>query len=393
LSVESGQERGVHPRWSDAVCRGRNGRPAQTRGLIGVLGGEGIGPDVMGAALEVLEAARSAGGSDFEIRQGGAIGRDAELMTGRALTEEVAAFCAGLFDEGGVLLCGPGGGRFVYDLRRRFDLFCKISPLKPMGCLLEAGRLKSRCVEGVDILIVRENVGGVYQGDWRETAHERDGRVCEHAFRYSEVQVRRLLDAAASLAAQRRGNLAVVVKEGGIPAVSALWRDIGNDAASRAGVAPSFVDIDLAAYRLVADPLSFDVLAAPNLFGDVLADVGAVLLASRGMSFSGNFAESGAAVYQTNHGSALDLAGQGRANPIGQIASTAMMLRESFGLAREAAWIEDAVEETLRLGFRTFDIAEPGATIVGTAELGQRIAAEVERRARPGGEPPAATGR
>ncbi len=101
------------------------------------------------------------------------------------------------------------------------------------------------------------------------------------------------------------------------------------------------------------------------------------------MSFSGNFAEGGAAVYQTNHGSAVDLAGQGRANPVGQIASAAMMLRESFGLAREAAWIEAAVEETLRLGFRTFDIAEPGATIVGTAELGRRIASEVGRRAQP----------
>jgi 3-isopropylmalate dehydrogenase len=315
------------------------------------------------------------------------IGRDAELMTGRALTDEVAAFCEGVFGDGGAVLCGPGGGRFVYDLRRRFDLFCKISPLKPVGCLFEAGPLKARCVEGVDILIVRENVGGVYQGDWRETAHERDGRVCEHAFRYSEVQVRRLLEAAASLAAQRRGRLAVVVKDGGIPAISALWRDVGRDAASRSGVAATFVDIDLAAYRLVSDPLAFDVLAAPNLFGDVLADVGAVLVASRGMSFSGNFAPNGAAVYQTNHGSAIDLAGQGRANPVGQIASAAMMLRESFGFEREAAWIEAAVEEVLRLGFRTFDIAEPGATVVGTAELGRRIAAEVARRANEGGLP------
>jgi 3-isopropylmalate dehydrogenase len=381
LSVESGQERGV--RWSDAVCRVRNGRPGAARGLIGVLPGEGVGPDVVGAALEVLEAVRSAGGADFEIRSGGAlpIGRDAELLTGRALSEQVAAFCEGVFAEGGAVLCGPGGGRFVYDLRRRFDLFCKISPLKPFGCLLEAGRLKSRCVEGVDILIVRENVGGVYQGEWRETADAQEGRVCEHAFRYTETQVRRLLGAAASLAAGRRGQLAVVVKDGGVPSVSALWRDIGREAASRAGVSATFVDIDLAAYRLVSDPLAFDVLAAPNLFGDVLADVGAVLLASRGMSFSGNFAESGAAVYQTNHGSALDLAGQDRANPVGQIASAAMMLRESFGLAREAACIEAAVEEVLRLGFRSFDVAEPGATVVGTAELGRRIAAETARRA------------
>jgi 3-isopropylmalate dehydrogenase len=393
LSVESSEERGVHRCWSDVVS-GRSGRPGSARALIGVLPGEGIGPEVVGAALEVLEAVRSAGGGDFEIRSGGtmSIGRDAELMSGRALTEEVAAFCAGVFADGGAVLCGPGGGRFVYDLRRRFDLFCKISPLKPVGCLLEAGPLKARCVDGVDILIVRENVGGVYQGDWRETAHERDGRVCEHAFRYSESQVRRLVDAAASLAARRRGKLAVVVKDGGIPTVSALWRDLGREAASRAGVAATFVDIDLAAYRLVADPLAFDVLAAPNLFGDVLADVGAVLLASRGMSFSGNFAENGAAVYQTNHGSALDLAGQDLANPLGQIASAAMMLRESFGFAREAAWIEAAVEEVLRLGFRTSDIAEPGATVVGTAELGRRVAAEGARRAAAGGPSAAPTG-
>ena len=133
MSVESGEERGVRPRWRDAVCRGRDSRPGAGRALIGVLPGEGIGPEVMGAALAVLDAARSPG-VEFEIRSGGTmpIGRDAELVNGRALTEEVAAFCQGVFDDGGAVLCGPGGGRFVYDLRRRFDLFCKISPLKPV---------------------------------------------------------------------------------------------------------------------------------------------------------------------------------------------------------------------------------------------------------------------
>ena len=379
MSVESGAEKGIR-RWSDAVCRERRGG---VRARIGVLPGEGIGPEVLGAAMDVLSAAQSAGGAPIELCTGGAIGRDAELMTGRALTEEIAAFCAGLFEDGGAILCGPGGGRFVYDFRRRFDLFCKISPLKPIRSVVEAGRLKARVLDGVDILVVRENVGGVYQGEWSERSHESDGRICEHAFRYSERQVRRLLDAAASLAARRRGHLSIVVKDGGVPSISALWRDLGAEAAAREGIKAAFVDIDHAAYRLVSDPAALDVVAAPNLFGDVLADVGAVLLASRGMSFSGNFSETGAAVYQTNHGSALDLAGTDRANPVGQIASVAMMLRESFGLAREASWIEEAVEEVLRLGFRTFDIAEPGATIVGTAELGRRIAAEVERRARP----------
>ena len=244
--------------------------------------------------------------------------------------------------------------------------------------------MKAQSVAGADILLVRENVGGVYQGEWRETADERDGRLCEHSFRYSERQVRRILGVAARLAAGRRGRLAVVIKDSGVPGMSALWRDLGREEAAAAGVEVGFVDIDLAAYRLIQDPLSFDVIAAPNLFGDVLADLGAVLLSSRGVSFSGNFSEAGAAVYQTNHGSALDLAGQGRANPLGQIASLAMMLRESFGLAREADWIDAGVEEVMRQGFRTFDVAEPGTTVVGTAEMGERIAAAVRRQAQPG---------
>lgn len=369
-------------RWTDEVFREpRRGVP-EGRLTVGVLPGEGIGPEVIAAALSVLAAVESREGACFEVCTGGPIGRDAELLSGRALTEDVAAFCDHVFARGGAVLAGPGGGRFVYDLRRRFDLFCKLSPVRPIEPLLETGRLKACIVAGADILLVRENVGGVYLGEWRETADEREGRVCEHSFRYSERQVRRLLEVAARLAAARRGRLTVVVKEAGIPGVSALWRDLGREVAARAQVEVGFVDIDLAAYRLVQEPLSFDVIAASNLFGDVLADLGAVLLSSRGLSFSGNFSEEGAAVYQTNHGSAMDLARQGLANPIGQIASLAMMLRESFGLTREAGWIEAAIHEVLRLGFRTFDIAGQGTTIVGTAEMGERIASAVERLAR-----------
>jgi 3-isopropylmalate dehydrogenase len=372
--------------WSDAIVREERRSPARTdRRTVGVLPGEGIGPEVISAALSVLGAVESSGSVRFEIRTGGPIGRHAELCSGRALTDEVIGFCQEVFGCGGAVLAGPGGGRFVYDLRRRFDLFCKLSPLRPVEPLLTAGRLKDRAVAGADILMVRENVGGIYQGEWRETGDERDGRVCEHTFRYTERQVRRILDVAATLAASRRGKLSVVVKESGIPGVSALWQQIGREAALRSQVEVEFLEIDLAAYRLVQEPLSFDVIATPNLFGDILADVGAVLLASRGVSFSGNFSEDGAAVFQTNHGSAPDLAGQGRANPIGQIASVAMMLRESFGLPREADWIESAVAEVVKHGFRTFDIAEEGATVVGTAEMGDLIGTAVRRLAQAGG--------
>jgi 3-isopropylmalate dehydrogenase len=368
-------------RWTDAVFRER---PRASGTLtVGVLPGEGVGPDVIAAALAVLSAVESMSDARFETSTGGAIGRASEASSGRALTDDVCGFCDEVFQRGGAVLAGPGGGRFVYDLRRRFDLFCKISPLQPIAALMDAGRMKAQSVAGADILLVRENVGGVYQGEWREIADEREGRLCEHSFRYSERQVRRILGVAARLAAGRRGRLSVVIKDSGVPGMSALWRDLGREEAASAGVEVGFVDIDLAAYRLMQEPLTFDVIAAPNLFGDVLADLGAVLLASRGVSFSGNFSDAGAAVYQTNHGSAHDLAGQGRANPLGQVASLAMMLRESFGLAREAGWIDAAVEEVMRHGFRTFDVAEPGTTVVGTAEMGDRIAAAVRKQARP----------
>jgi len=330
----------------------------------------------------VLAAVRSAGGPSFVISTGGAIGRAAEERTGGALTEEVTAFCQGVFDAGGAILAGPGGGRFVYDLRRCFDLFCKISPLRPWDPLAHACRLKVSAVAGADVLIVRENVGGVYQGEWSETLDPAGRRVCEHRFRYTEGQVVRILEVAAALAAQRRGQMAVVVKESGVPGISALWREVASDVAGRARVSFACLDVDLIAYRLIQEPRAFDVVVAPNLFGDVLADLGAVLLGSRGVSFSGNFSPGGAAVYQTNHGSALDLAGLDRANPLGQIAALAMMLRESFGLTREAGWVEAAVHEVLRLGFRTFDIAEEGTTLVGTAEMGERVASAVTRVAR-----------
>lgn len=368
-------------RWTAAVFREPRLAASNGNFSIGVLPGEGVGPEVIGAALEVLTAAE-AGGARFALRTGGPIGRDSEVLSGKALTEEVSGFCDEIFAGGGAILTGPGGSRFVYDLRRRFDLFCKLSPLRPYPALQEAGRLKGSTVDGADILIVRENTGGEYLGEWDEVLDPKRGRLCRHAFHYAEEHVRRLVSVAAELAASRRNRLAVVIKDGGLPTVSALWRDLAREAAEASGVELRVLDIDLCAYLLIQEPLSFDVIAASNLFGDVLADLGAVLLASRGMSFSGNFSEAGAAVYQTNHGSALDLAGRGRANPIGQISTLAMMLRESFGLHREAAWIEEAIAEVLDQGFRTFDLASPGAIVVGTEEMGERIAGRVAKRAR-----------
>jgi 3-isopropylmalate dehydrogenase len=353
--------------------------PQAKRGfLIGVLPGNGIGPEVISATLRVLDAITRTRDVAFEIRQGGAIGEDAEARSDSSLPEAAVRFCADTFAAGGSILNGPGGGRYVYDLRRRFDLFCKFVPVQPWQQLANAGKLVTGHLEQVDMLIVRDNIGGVYQGEWRnEIAAE--GRVAEHRFRYTEAEIYRLIEVAARAAAHRRGRLHIVVKDGGVPGISLLWREVGMALARKFSVTASVMNVDLAAYELIQHPQQFDVLVAPNLIGDILADVAGVLVASRGLTFSGNFTPEGHAVYQTNHGCAHDLAGTDRANPAGQILSLAMLLRESFGLHDEAALIEGALGEAWRLGWRTADVAEPGCRIVGTQAMADQIAQLVPR--------------
>jgi 3-isopropylmalate dehydrogenase len=348
-------------------------RPPRTDGKhrIGVLAGEGSGPEIVGVALDVLDAVASVTGTRFDVRTGGAIGLDAERASGVALTDEVAAFCAETFAAGGAVLAGAGGGRFVYDLRRRFDLFCKLNPIRPWRALAGASRLRCRRPDEVDVLVVRENVAGAYYSDWDERAHDDTGRVLVQHAEHAERDVRRVVDVAARIAARRRGVLAVVVKRGGMPALTALWEACARDAAARHGLACTPLDVDFAAYRLVQEPESLDVVVAPNLFADVLSDLGGVVVGSRALTFGGSFSAAGAAVYQTNHGSAHDLASSDRANPAGQVLALAMLLRESFALEREAALIEQALVDVWSSGVRTADLAEPGARTVGTRELGR----------------------
>jgi 3-isopropylmalate dehydrogenase len=360
--------------WSDSIFAD----PVRNRSLpaslvVGVLEGEGIGPDVVYIALRILRALESTSHRRFEVSFGGPIGTEAESRCGEPLSDEVVEFCRSVFSRRGAILTGPGGGRFVYDLRKRFDLFCKLSPLKVSNELIDAAHIKPEYIRNVDILLVRENVAGVYQGWWNEISTLGEGRKAEQSFFYTEKQVRRVLEVAARIARQRRGHMTIVLKEGGIPAVSKLWRDCTIEIASEAGVEYSLFNVDHAAYHLIQYPQELDVIVASNLFGDILADLGSALLGSRGVSFSGNFSSNGAAVYQTNHGAAYDLAGKNRANPVGQIFSLAMLLRESFGLVQEASLIEDAVAEVWSQGWRTTDVAETGCCVVGTEEMGELI--------------------
>jgi 3-isopropylmalate dehydrogenase len=347
--------------------------------VVGVLTGEGIGREVVPAALEVLRTLGRHTSRRFEIRTGGPIGIDAQKISGKSLTDEVMEFCGAVFRDQGAVFCGPGGGRFVYDLRAHFDLYCKFTPLKPLPALRDAGVLRPEHLGGIDIVAVRENTGGLYFGEWGR--REGDSAVAFQRFSYRAEEVERILGVAHRLARSRRRRLCVTVKPSGVPAISQLWEERVRHLNREQDVEVRLLEIDNAAYQLIANARQFDVVVSPNMFGDVLADCGALLLGSRGMSFSGNFGDGGRAVYQTGHGAAHDIAGTDSANPIGQIQALAMMLRESFDWAAGAEAIEKAVETTLAQGYRTPDIAVPGCRVVGTRELAGLVCRAVEESA------------
>jgi 3-isopropylmalate dehydrogenase len=338
-----------------------------------------VGPEVIGASLDLLDVVTSATGHRFELRFGGDIGVPALRATGQALTDEVVDFCRNVFDAGGAVLCGPGGGRFVYELRRQFDLYCKLVPLRPVRALRDTGVLRPEALANVDVLVIRENVGGLYLGEF---GFEESGglRRAYHCFHYDDAQVSRILGVAVRVARMRRGRLCVVTKPGGAPSISEIWRSQAERLVPSGEIELRILEVDTACYQLVAEAHAFDVVVAPNMFGDVLADAATLLLGSRGMSCSANFADGGRAVYQTGHGAAHDLARSDRANPIGQILSLAMMLQESFDMPAAAAAVHEAVEAALEAGWRTPDIAAPGCRLVGTREIGRRIGDALRER-------------
>ncbi|MFY9327361.1 MAG: isocitrate/isopropylmalate family dehydrogenase [Georgfuchsia sp.] len=345
--------------------------------LIGVLVGEGIGTEVVPAALELLGPLCEWSGRRFNIRFGGSIGR-AALAQGRpCLSPEVAAFVMDIFTSGGVLFCGPGADRFVYELRARFDLYCKLTPLKPQGALAALGPLQAQRIAGADIIAVRDNAAGVYQGVWSMQG-KAGQRVARHEFQYREQEVDRILGAALALANTRRKQLSVIVKETGVPSISALWIERAQVLAADMGIALTSLDIDNAVFQLVANPTRFDVIVSPNMFGDVLADAGALLLGSRGMSYSGNFGSDGNAAYQTGHGAAWDIAGHNVANPLGQMLALAMMLEQSFAWAEGALQVRRAIADVLTAGTRTRDIAQPGCEVLGTRDMATRVRQRLE---------------
>jgi 3-isopropylmalate dehydrogenase len=341
--------------------------------IVGVLRGEGIGPEVVAVALDLLDILARHSPRQIVLREGGEIGLPAKRLGGRCLSDEVADFADEVFAENGALFCGPGGDRFVYELRERFDLFCKFTPVQPLAELRNAGALKADIVDGVDILAVRDNLEGIYQGSWETATDPAGHKIAHHHFHYSEPVVIDLMTVAFRAASRRRRRLHVILKPGGVPSVSELWRSCYRKLADDYDVDVREQEVDNTVYQLVANPRQFDVIISPNLFGDVVADCASSLLASRGLSYSGNFNRRGNAVYQTGHGAARDIAGLDIANPTGQILSLAMMLRESFDWPEAAARLVEAVKSTLAGGICTADVAIPGHSVVGTADFGRAV--------------------
>ena len=344
---------------------------------VGVFVGEGIGPEVVPIALDLLDRLAIKSGRQLHVTTGGVIGAAAKKLHGTSLTEEAIEFARSVFANGGALFCGPGGDRFVYELRREFDLYCKFTPVEPLPELRDAGQVRPEAVAATDIIAVRENMGGIYQGEWSDEGEAHD-RVASHRFEYRQSTVERILKVAIHLAGTRRRRLHVVLKPGGIPSISALWRECAEQLCSPAGVELFEQEIDNAVYQLIANPGQFDVIVSPNMFGDVLADCAALLLASRGLSFSGNFNDRGNSAYQTGHGAARDIAGKDVANPLGQVLALGMMLRESFRWPEADAALRAAISATLAAGYRTEDIASPGTRVIGTTQFGELLAAQLD---------------
>jgi 3-isopropylmalate dehydrogenase len=365
---------------SSEVINGYRGGKIDSRiCTVGVITGEGVGSEILGITLDVLRVLETSGLVKFEFRFGGKIGNDAVRECGATLTDDVVAFCDGIFADRGAVLCGPGGARFVYELRRRFDLFCKFVPLVPVPALRDTGVLRPEALDGVDILFVRENISGLYFG--HSTLSGAGGeQVARMEFAYQEYEVERIVDVAARAAATRRRKLCVIYKPGAVGAIAELWAQVARRIAARYDVELRMLEVDNASYQLVANAAAFDVVVAPNMFGDVLADGAAVLLASRGMSCSVNYGAGYRAVYQTGHGAAYDLAGTGRANPLGQVLSAAVMLHESFGLTEAANAIWDSVNDVLSAGWRTADIMSRGSRLVDMHFLGEWICEALQSR-------------
>lgn len=353
-------------------------------GGILVLPGDGVGPEVAAEAEKVLAALIERGLlPPIEISRA-PFGGAAVDECGEPLPPETEEAARG---ARAVLLGAVGGPRYdslqpaqrpesgLLALRKALGVFANLRPASCHDELADSSSLRPELVRGLDILIVRELVGGIYFGEPRGIEQDASGeRVGFNTMRYGEGEIRRVARAAFA-AAERRGGRLCSVDKANVLEVSRLWREVVSAIGSSEfpGVDLSHMYVDNAAMQLLRAPKQFDVILTGNLFGDVLSDAAAMLTGSIGMLPSAALDESGRGVYEPVHGSAPDIAGQDKANPLAAILSAEMMLRHSLDALQAADAVRDAVKATLRGGSRTADIARPGEAVVGCAEMGSIV--------------------
>ena len=346
---------------------------------IASIPGDGIGPEVVAGALEVLNAVSKKHGFEYSVEEYPFGGASYDLH-GEMLTDETLEACS---NADAVLLGAVGGPKWenlphdkkpeaaLLRIRKELGLFANLRPAKVYDALVGASTLKEEVVKGTDFMVFRELTGGIYFGQPRGYDENRGWNTMVYE-RYEVERIARL----AFEAARKRGNAKVTsIDKANVLEVSQFWRNIVHE------VHKDFPEIELAdmyvdnaAMQIVRNPKQFDVIVTSNLFGDILSDISGMITGSLGMLPSASIG-SKHALYEPIHGSAPDIAGQNKANPIATIASVAMMLENSFGLPEVANDIYDAIERALATGVRTADIARPGEQTISTTEMTAAIVA------------------
>ena len=344
---------------------------------IAVLGGDGIGPEVVAEAVGVLQAVARKFGHEFEFTEA-LVGGAAIDSSGVALPPRTIDACR---ESAAVLLGAVGGPQWsdpaarvrpeqgLLELRRTLGVFANLRPVKPLPSMLDASPLRPEIVANTDIMVVRELTGGIYFGRKSRTAHEAED-VCT----YTVAEVERVTRVAGRLAMGRRRKIASIDKAN-VLETSRLWRSVAERVLREEFPEVEFEHmlVDAAAMHLIRRPASFDVMLTENMFGDILTDEASMIAGSLGLLPSASLGEGTVGLYEPIHGSAPDIAGRGIANPCGTILSAAMLLRYSLGLEQEARAVERAVEEAIAGGLRTADVAQAGRPSVGSREAGAAI--------------------
>jgi 3-isopropylmalate dehydrogenase len=351
------------------------------RATIIALPGDGIGPEVCGAGAGVLRAVAERFGHEFDIREapigGAALDAGRLPLPPETLRDCRAADAVMLGAVGGPAWSDPDIARRpeagLLALRAGLGLFANLRPVVPLAAVADASPLRPERLEGVDLMVVRELTGGIYFGNKIEGEDAAED-VCS----YTRPEVERIVRMAATLAQSRGGRLTSVDKAN-VLATSRLWRAVTSQLMANEfpAVRLEHLLVDAAAMHLLSRPADFDVMVTENMFGDILTDEASMLAGSLGLLPSASLGERtedglGIGLYEPIHGSAPDIAGKGIANPIGMIASVAMLLRHSLGLESEAAAVETAIARALDDGARTPDLG-PAAHAIGTAEMTRAV--------------------